>query len=77
MGLLDSILSQVTGGGGQANPLVNAVIGMVHKIERDMAAARTTPSILPRAEMPPQTAAARHLPRPSIAAVGAFSGAPW
>ena len=28
MGLLDSILSQVTGG-GQSNPLVNAVIGMV------------------------------------------------
>ena len=34
-----------------------------------------TPSIIPCAEMPPQTATARHLPRPSIAAVGDFSGA--
>lgn len=32
------------------------------------------PAIIPRAEMPPQTAAARQLPRPSIAAVGDFSG---
>lgn len=53
----------------------NAVIGMVHKIERDMAAAQTIPSIIPRAGMPPQTATTRQLPRPSIAAVGGFSGA--
>ena len=29
MGLLDSILSQVTGGGGSSNPLLNVVLNMV------------------------------------------------